>query len=134
MPIALVSKLHEDPNPHTPYVLKERGEDLSEDLCDWLICIDVIEHVPDDVAFFQHLLKVARVGIFLTTPNFNTYGKDNNAHLREYTPEQLEELLGDLEYDIWNWNPSFFPYRVSTFNQCQNFGVVIWLKGRPEDA
>jgi len=115
-----------DPNPFPPYVLKGEGEDLPEDLCDWVICIDVIEHVQDDVKFFQHLLKVARIGLFLTTPNYNVYHADNESHIREYTPEELRELLTGLKYEIWNWNLSNPPHPVSELDQCKNFGIIIW--------
>ncbi len=123
-----------DPTPYPPYVLKGRGEDLPEDLCDWITCIDVIEHVEEDIKFFQHLLKVARRGMFFTTPNYNVYHCENKRHVREYTPFELEQLLDGLDYDIWNWDPSFYPKRVEYLNQCQNFGIVIWINGRSEDA
>ncbi len=123
-----------DPIPRPPYVLKGRGEDLPVDLCDWIICIDVIEHVEEDIRFLQHVLNVARVGLFLTTPNYDTYHCENEAHIREYTPFELEQLLYGLDYDIWNYDLSHPPERVEYLNQCQNFGIVIWVHGRPEDA
>ena len=122
-----------DPNPCSPYVLEGRGESLPLDYCDWITCMDVIEHVEKDVEFFQHLLKVARIGVFLTTPNLDVYHKDNEAHIREYSPSEFEHLLDGLEYDIWNYNMSSTPYRVSSLDRCQNFGVAIWVNGRPED-
>jgi len=124
-----------DPNPHLPYVFEGRGEDLPVDFCDWITCIDVIEHVEEDIRLLQRMLKVARVGVFLTTPNYDVYHCENEAHIREYTPFELEQLLYGLDYDIWNYSHSLFPpERVEYLNQCQNFGIVIWVHGRPEDA
>ena len=108
-------------------VRKGRGEDIT-DHYDWVICLDVIEHVIDDITFFKHLLEIARVGIFLTTPNYNVYGAGNWHHYREYTPDEFRDLLTGLNYEIWNFsagecNP---PKKVKTLDECINYGVVIW--------
>jgi len=108
-------------------VRKGRGEDIKK-IYDWVVCIEVIEHIIDDIYFFNHLLKIARVGIFLTTPNYNVYGATNWHHYREYTPEELRELLDGLNYDIWNFDPEKCnpPKRVETLDECTNYGIVIW--------
>lgn len=109
-------------------VLKMRGEDLPINSYDWATCLDVLEHSPTIEKaneLFKHLLKVAKVGVFITTPNFNTYKADNSNHPFEYMPEELEELLTGLDYEMWNDNKSYPPFRVDSLHKCQNFGVII---------
>jgi 2-polyprenyl-3-methyl-5-hydroxy-6-metoxy-1,4-benzoquinol methylase len=115
-------------------VRKGRGEDV-ENHYDWVVCIDVIEHVIDDIAFLKHLLEIARVGVFLTTPNYNVYGASNWHHYREYTPEELRILLTGLKYEIWNFDASECdpPKKVKKLDECTIYGVVIW-KSRPQNG
>jgi SAM-dependent methyltransferase len=56
-------------------------------------CIDVVEHVEDDIAFIKQLARVAREALFLTTPNWTISRCVWPYHLREYTPREFAELL-----------------------------------------
>lgn len=74
---------------------------------DVVICIDVIEHVEEDVAFCQQLARVARELIVVTTPNWTASRCAWPYHVREYTPVQFFELLGPLgELEIHKGSPS----------------------------
>ncbi len=79
-----------------------------EDMCrsaqpsdhfDGVVCVEVIEHVPEDDAFVAQIARVIRPGgwLFLTTPN-GDYVKNeppnyNPDHVRHYTRSALESLL-----------------------------------------
>ncbi len=60
---------------------------------DVVTSMDVIEHVEDPPAFLRHLARIARVGFFLTTPNWTASRCHWPFHLREYTPREFAELL-----------------------------------------
>uniref|UniRef100_A0A6H1Z8P8 Putative methyltransferase n=1 Tax=viral metagenome TaxID=1070528 RepID=A0A6H1Z8P8_9ZZZZ len=103
---------------------------------DWAVAMDVIEHVEHDLAFLQHLLRVAKEGVVFTTPNWNQWGCGNDFHVREYTPTELLELLKKAIHisswttEIWlvNANVLLDPWRPATLlpdENAANFGVVL---------
>jgi hypothetical protein len=55
--------------------------------------IDVVEHVEEPEAFVSDLVRVASVGVFLTTPNWTAGRCLWPYHLREYTPGEFYSLL-----------------------------------------
>jgi len=61
---------------------------------DGCVCIDVIEHVADDVSMLKQMCRVARKGIFISTPNWDKYHASNPFHFREYTWIELIHLIG----------------------------------------
>jgi SAM-dependent methyltransferase len=70
---------------------------------DLVTSFQVLEHVPDAVAFLGELARVARPGatIILATPNAATrlypgMTPWNRFHVREYLPVELKELLGSV--------------------------------------
>jgi 2-polyprenyl-3-methyl-5-hydroxy-6-metoxy-1,4-benzoquinol methylase len=80
---------------------------LSEDSCDAVIALQVIEHVKNDEKFLREVFRVLKKsGIFvLATPNrllrldpgmppWNIY------HFREYSPLELKAVLGAVFADI----------------------------------
>ncbi len=121
-----------DPNPGRD-VEYGRGEEILG-YYDWITCMDVIEHIEDDeehpdrkdMYFLKHLLEHARIGVFLSTPNWDVYKCGNMLHYREYTPSEMRDLLTGLDYDIWDYVHPATPRRVDTFDGCTQFGVAIW--------
>jgi SAM-dependent methyltransferase len=105
---------------------------------DVVVSIDVIEHVEDPPSFLGDCARIACEGFFLSTPNWSASRCAWPYHLREYTPEQFEDLLkpygdvtlfkgdspGDEVYpiqhrwihhrfnDMRNWDPTYLPSRV----------------------
>ncbi len=71
-------------------------EEIASKSYDLVICIDVIEHVEDDVAFVRQLGRIARRGLFLTTPNWTASRCHWPYHVREYTPRQFGQLLAPV--------------------------------------
>lgn len=76
-----------------PWVKVGRIEDYPPGHFDWVVAMDVIEHVEDDTNFLWHMLRVARTAVFFTTPNWNVFQARNAHHRREYTPSELRELV-----------------------------------------
>lgn len=67
--------------------------DVPADSFDYVVCLDVIEHVEADRAFVSDLVRVARKGVFVTTPNYAMSFNRNPYHVREYTPAEFEHLF-----------------------------------------
>jgi SAM-dependent methyltransferase len=68
---------------------------------DYITCIDVIEHIEDDREFLFELMRIARRGLFMTTPLAICSRPLWPYHVREYTFPQfvrLTENFGECEY------------------------------------
>lgn len=81
-----------------PDVVVSRIEDYADESWDYVLCVDVLEHVQDDRGFMTELLRVARSGVFFTTPNWNVFKAKNRFHAREYTPVELEAFVGSFGF------------------------------------
>jgi ubiquinone/menaquinone biosynthesis C-methylase UbiE len=83
-----------DPQLAVLEVAQGRIEDQPDKAVDWVVAVDVIEHNEDDEAFLRHMWRVARKGVYLTTPN-RAHHPDRNwpYHVREYTPEEFAALF-----------------------------------------
>ncbi len=82
-----------DPKLAGPEVQIISVEDMPSKSYDVVVSIDVIEHVPDPEGFMAHIVRIARQGAFLTTPNWTASRCQWPFHLREYTPLEFEQLL-----------------------------------------
>lgn len=71
-------------------------EEIADKSFDLITCIDVIEHVEDDSNFVVQLGRIARERIFVSTPNWAITRCQWPYHIREYTPRQLRDLLGQI--------------------------------------
>lgn len=75
---------------------------------DLVTCVDVLEHVVDYHHFLNELLRVARKGVFISTPNrrkeyTNPDGTPKNYwHLREWSFGELNEIL--IKHGKVDWN------------------------------
>lgn len=67
--------------------------DIASQSYDIVTCIDVIEHVEDDVSLVKELNRIARKGIFVATPNYTAGRNTWPYHIREYTPFEFYNLL-----------------------------------------
>lgn len=121
---------------------------------DVVTAFDVIEHVQDDVEFLVQMYSRARLGVFVTTPNWhithcNEAKGGSTHHWREYTKKELHRLLWrtrkyvgagrDLVFagykdaaGSWWEAPVSRPDDASRF-QARRFGVLMLaLKGLEE--
>lgn len=76
-------------------VIKDLAE-FEDNSYEVVTCVDVLEHVDDDLDFVGHLARVASEQVFLTTPNWTASRCEWPYHVREYTPRQLTQLLSPL--------------------------------------
>ena len=82
-----------DLGPSSNHVERQAVEDVATRSADFVLAIDVLEHVEDDRAFLRQLARIARTGVFITTPNWNRFHASNRFHVREYTPLELQAIL-----------------------------------------
>lgn len=63
---------------------------------DFVICLQVIEHIPDDFKMMTEIRRVLRKGgkLIVSTPNRLMSLTRNPWHLREYTADELKGLTG----------------------------------------
>lgn len=76
-------------------------ESVASKCVDTVTAFDVIEHVIEDVDFLRELCRIAKRYVFITTPNYNVSKAANGCHCREYTPEQLFQLVIPID----GWQP-----------------------------
>jgi SAM-dependent methyltransferase len=60
---------------------------------DVVVAVDILEHVADARSFLRQCVRVARDGLFITTPNWTSSRCRWPYHYREYTPIEFERLL-----------------------------------------
>ena len=68
---------------------------IEDNSVDFVVTFQVIEHINDDEMFLQEIHRVLKPGgkLILTTPNSMMSLTRNPWHTREYTPEQMGEVL-----------------------------------------
>lgn len=67
---------------------------LNDNAYDFVVSFQVIEHIQDDDLFLREIHRVLKPGgtAMLTTPNRKLSLSRNPWHVREYLPEELQEL------------------------------------------
>ena len=68
---------------------------IEDESVDFVVSFQVIEHIEDDEQFLHEIYRVLKPGgkAILTTPNVLMSLSRNPWHIREYTPNQMVELL-----------------------------------------
>ncbi len=76
---------------------------------DVVTCVDVIEHVEDYNRLIKEMLRVAKKGVFISTPNrlpeyTNSDGTPKNYwHLREWSFEEFDDIISEYGQRDWNF-------------------------------
>ena len=71
---------------------------------------DVIEHIIEDVEFFNNLIRIAKETIIITTPNFTRSQARNHCHCREYTIPQFVNIF--IPNELWVASPDGWIHRT----------------------
>jgi SAM-dependent methyltransferase len=69
---------------------------IADNTFDFAVTFQVIEHIQDDKTFISEIHRVLKPGgiLFLTTPNRPMSLTRNPWHIREYTANELEAMVG----------------------------------------
>ena len=75
---------------------------IEDNSIDFVVTFQVIEHINDDELFVSEIFRVLRPGgkLILTTPNKLMSLTRNPWHFREYTPNEMQEILQTSFKDI----------------------------------
>ena len=70
-------------------------KEIEDNSVDFVVSFQVIEHIKDDERFLEEIHRVLKPGgkVILTTPNIMMSITRSPWHTREYTPEQMGEIL-----------------------------------------
>ncbi len=111
-------------NPKLEQLIVYDGYNLkfSDNHFDIISCVDVLEHVENYNKFLKELMRVAKRGIFISTPNrrsefTNPDGTPKNQwHLREWSFEELNEIVSKFGKVEWNFinGPFEGPFNISS--------------------
>ena len=71
--------------------------DFPENSVDFIVTFQVIEHIQNDKEFIKEIYRVLKPGgnLILTTPNRLMSLSRNPWHVREYSPEEMREILNN---------------------------------------
>ncbi len=71
--------------------------DFAENTFDFVVTFQVIEHINDDEEFIKEIYRVLKPGgkLILTTPNRLMSLSRNPWHVREYSPDEMREILNN---------------------------------------
>ena len=72
---------------------------------DLVVAIEVLEHVVDQPSALVNLLDVADHNVWLSVPNGTgkPFPPENPHHTREYTPQEMLDMIGPFHVDIRCW-------------------------------
>lgn len=100
---------------------------LADNAYDLVVSFQVIEHIQDDVLFLQEIHRVLKSGgtALLTTPNRKLSLTRNPWHIREYLPDELEQLarkfFNDTEMKGITGNQKVMSYYEENKKSVQRF-------------
>ena len=91
----------QDIAPGMPVDITVPVEEIPDNSYDVVATFDVIEHVVKDIGFLKNLIRIAKDFVVVTTPNFNVSGCGNPYHIREYTPQEMHQLVAGFDEVIY---------------------------------
>lgn len=124
----------QDPGPGLPVDLHCDVSEIESDSFDYVTAFDVIEHIKEPEVFLNHLKRIARRAVILTTPNIEHTGGTHVYHFKEYRPSELANLLRSIGLEpIYAWMtfpdgpPNIRRAMISELDSdrfCYNFCIV----------
>ena len=119
-------------------------ENFTDNSFDVVTCVDVIEHVVEDLELMRQMKRVARETVFVTTPCYARSRCGNIAHCREYTIPQFSNIFEPTR--LWSASPDgkvhrtllleregnrIFNYSPSGPENIRNAEAIIYYKKIP---
>jgi SAM-dependent methyltransferase len=109
--------------------------EFSDKSYDFVVSVDVIEHIESDESFVADCARIARHGFFLSTPNWTTSRCQWPFHYREYTPREFEKLLSPHgSVQLYKGTPNgaqVFPVKYNgayhSLNSLRNFPLTSFV-------
>ncbi len=85
---------------HPNLIVSENLACFGNDAFDVVTCIDVIEHVIEDRVLLEHMLRIGRQAVYVSTPNASRSYCQNTMHCREYTIAQFWNIFHPAEITV----------------------------------
>jgi len=133
---------HTRPYMHVAYIDAAKGETYPRASFDTVICLNVVEHVPDDLGSLQNIRSVLADGgraIILVPCGPELYGTLDEVlgHCRRYTEETLRSVAENAGFQVeqilqfnrtgvaaWWWNGQVLKRRTFGLNQIRILNVL----------
>ena len=76
--------------------------EIDNESVDYVVTFQVIEHIPDDILFLKEIKRVLKPGgrLIMTTPNLLMSLTRSPWHIREYTPDQMHNIIHEIFDDV----------------------------------
>jgi SAM-dependent methyltransferase len=83
---------------YAPHIPKEFKEENDSESVDFVVTFQVIEHIQNDEFFLSEIKRVLKPGgkLVMTTPNSLMSLTRSPWHIREYTPEQMNDIVKNI--------------------------------------
>lgn len=105
---------------------------ITDNAFDIVVCMDVIEHVVEDIDFLRHLRRIARSRVYVSTPNFTRSQAANVHHARELTiPQFMRHYRPDA---LWVGSPDGWHNRTLLLRTFSNHGLPYGENFRVEQG
>jgi len=133
-PIYAVDPFLKDVSEIRNIVILEDSKDIPSKSIDFVLLLDVLEHIQDDKSFLELLNTKLKDGgrMVITVPAFQFLYSDRDKflkHYRRYRYGQIRSLLEnnfDIEESFYFYTTLFFMRLVSRFFKKKDYGVGNW--------
>jgi ubiquinone/menaquinone biosynthesis C-methylase UbiE len=113
--------------PDGQFYVVDITETFLDDVCDLVVCSEVLEHIPDDLLALQNLKKMTGKYLLVSTPQgkMREFEKEVG-HVRNYTPGELVMKIESSGFKILSVVEWGFPFYSPLY---RNFLDMIGSKG-----
>ena len=113
--------------PDGQFYVVDITETFLDDVCDLVVCSEVLEHIPDDLLALQNLKKMTGKYLLVSTPQgkMREFEKEVG-HVRNYTPGELVMKIESSGFKILSVVEWGFPFYSPLY---RNFLDIIGSKG-----
>jgi len=113
--------------PDGQFYVVDITETFLDDICDLVVCSEVLEHIPDDLLALQNLKKMTGKYLLVSTPQGKMRKFEKQVgHVRNYAPGELVKKIESSGFKILSVVEWGFPFYSPLY---RNFLDMIGSKG-----
>jgi ubiquinone/menaquinone biosynthesis C-methylase UbiE len=113
--------------PNGQFYVVDITETFLDDICDLVVCSEVLEHIPDDLVALQNLKKMTGKYLLVSTPQGKMREFEKQVgHVRNYAPGELVKKIESSGFKILSVVEWGFPFYSPLY---RNFLDIIGSKG-----
>lgn len=103
-------------HPKIEFIQADATKFTPKDLCETIISLETVEHLPKPITFLQHLTQFLTPEGTLIVSVPTTFSTDANPyHLNDFTPKSFRKIISDLglvEIDCLAQKQAFSPFKI----------------------